>query len=1105
MKTNGSSTVGVSLHEYDKAKAKAKSKSKSKQEAAGGGGGDDSEGLVEAPPLDWAPFYLEFDGLMRRLQRVKKEFGMRKAVSSQSLTGETRTLAEILDKEVEKIVLFYLRIQGEVAHRIWNLRERQGKILQGDNVVTAQALDALSQQYREIGYDVLELLEYLEYNVAGLRRIIKRYDNHFDNKMGRLYFDTRLSDAGGENKHSQLLQLYHQEGLRAIIATLRNAFQDIHDARLDLQLLNAWSTEVKRQSSPISATVGVGAPAAGYGTIEQPSSSRIAAFPSMGDVRSDSDVDAEAKLLLLPTLHIDNVHGQVATIGTGERFMQPSPTSHANLLKQKPIPKTSYLSRLTASLSVPQLAGLEFAADETRSGVHATQAPQAVRAHEAGPASGANSGDGSGDSSSNSSIFARAKNLLLSSPLHSAFSLFHEGAPAEAVAAENMNAVNMRRSLSDLEPILRKIMETEERVMRIQARTTSEYLASHSEMALEQRRRAAEDEEGEAAEDEAPYAVRKRKTSKAGLFLNLLVTFLFMANAYIVGPTSGQYAMQLGESRSNGALIIGLSPVAALLSTMMYSHWTNFAFKTPLIVSVTLSVIGNLLYGAALQCESSSMLFCGRLLCGLGAPRVIARRYIADHVAKRHITLASSHFITAGALGLAFGPLVSSVVTLANIDSHIRLNDIELIHFTNVTAPGWIMFLLWLLALIGILLAFEEPTLISSSNSASIQKESCFKSVWGSLRWMCGWIYGALSSCMLCRTHATVTNQYSDIDAQNIGALSPADGDLLDVEIGEIEMSDEHDRIHVHTGGARHRSGSGESLVAGAPTFDYGFEETSSAKNSSNASVSGLNQGKSDSLVSNSGVLDKNNSLNLLNRMRDMSVRSQYFDKSARQKLVHEQEKWTCCSWIWQIFNFEVTVILVIYFVNKVGQEMIIVSIPDLSGDLFLWDMNQAGFFMAAMGALVLPANILLASFREAEDRRLMLPLFVLECTGIFFLLNLGFFEYTAFQYMLGATLLFAMLNAQEGIMMSILSKVTPGESSSKTFTNSGFLATELGILGRVVADVGITVVLSEYSSGTTTDPYFISNMLFVFLGRYTCRMIPLCAVRRVLHHSISH
>jgi hypothetical protein len=60
--------------------------------------------------IDWNPFYLDFDGLNRRLQQVKREFGMRKAISTQSLTGETRTLAEILDKEIEKIVLFFFRI-----------------------------------------------------------------------------------------------------------------------------------------------------------------------------------------------------------------------------------------------------------------------------------------------------------------------------------------------------------------------------------------------------------------------------------------------------------------------------------------------------------------------------------------------------------------------------------------------------------------------------------------------------------------------------------------------------------------------------------------------------------------------------------------------------------------------------------------------------------------------------------------------------------------------------------------------------------------------------------------------------------------------------------
>ena len=884
--------------------------------------------------------------------------------------------------------------------------------------------------------------------------------------------------------------------MRAIIATLRNAFQDIHDAKLDLHLLKVWSNEVKRQSSPLALVAGAGATGGvkSYGSIEQPA--RIAAFPTMDDVRSNAGIDAEARSLLMPSMLI-SMPPEETTAAGNEQFLQLSPTSHANLLKRKPIPKTSYLSRLTASLSVPQLAGLELEEEGMSSGVPAVPQANAANVRSASP----DTGSGHGDGSDGSSIFTRAKALLSSSPLKTLFSIVHLAAtPVDSALAES--AV-VTRSLSDLEPILKKIMVTEERVMRLQARTTSEYIASHSEMALE-RTRAEEDEE---SDDEIGYNVRKRKTSKAGLFLNLLVTFLFMANAYIVGPTSGEYAMQLGESKSNGALIIGLSPVAALLSTIMYSYWTNFAFKTPLVVSVAVSVVGNLLYGAALQCESGTILFCGRLLCGLGAPRVIARRYIADHVAKKHITLASSHFITAGALGLAFGPLVSSVVTLANIDTHIRINDFDLVHFTNVTAPGWIMSLLWLVALVGILLAFQEPTLISPSCNKSTPEISCFKSVLGFLQWMCGWIHGALFGCLPCRTTATAANYYSDINAQAAGAFSPANSDMLDVDIGEVEMNDVHGNGHAHAYGSRRRSLSSDSFGAGAPTFDYGFDERSdvSAKNLSNTSASGprlgLPPGKSDSVVSNSGLLDKNNSLNLLNRMRDMSVTSQYFNKSAQMKRLRNQETCSSCSWIWKIFNFEVTVILAIYFVNKVGQEMIVSSIPDLSGGLFQWDMNQAGFFMAAMGALVLPANLLIATFREAEDRRLMLPLFILECIAIFFLLDLGLFDYTAFQYMLGATLLFALLNAQEGIMMGILSKVTPGESSFKTFTNSGFLATELGILGRVIADVGITVVMSEYGSGTeagvsgadgvTTNPNFISNVLFLFLGRYymTCHI----------------
>lgn len=177
---------------------------------------------------EYLEFSLDYDGLSRRLMIVKKEFGMRKAVSTRSLTGETRTFAEMLDQEVEKVVLFYLRKQGEIARTLWYLRERAFTSLQG-GPLHLEEIDEAGERYRDLCQEVVELLEYLELNVIGLRKILKKHDAQFDLKMTHMYFDARLGVSAKSN--SQLVQLYHQEGLRAIIGTIRRAFEDLHEAR----------------------------------------------------------------------------------------------------------------------------------------------------------------------------------------------------------------------------------------------------------------------------------------------------------------------------------------------------------------------------------------------------------------------------------------------------------------------------------------------------------------------------------------------------------------------------------------------------------------------------------------------------------------------------------------------------------------------------------------------------------------------------------------------------------------------------------------------------------------------------------------------------------
>ena len=66
---------------------------------------------------------------------------------------------------------------------------------------------------------------------------------------------------------------------------------------------------------------------------------------------------------------------------------------------------------------------------------------------------------------------------------------------------------------------------------------------------------------------------------------------------------------------------------------------------------------------------------------------------------------------------------------------------------------------------------------------------------------------------------------------------------------------------------------------------------------------------------------------------------------------------------------------------------------------------------------------------------------------------------------MLGASSLFALLNALEGVIMSLLSKLVSTELAKGTF-NSGLLATEAGTLGRVFGDCMLTYLSERHSSG---------------------------------------
>lgn len=191
------------------------------------------------------------------------------------------------------------------------------------------------------------------------------------------------------------------------------------------------------------------------------------------------------------------------------------------------------------------------------------------------------------------------------------------------------------------------------------------------------------------------------------LALNLISCFLFMMNSYIVEPSSAYYASALGSSDALSGVMIGAAPWFAFFSAVGYSYWTNVSYKKPIIFAGILNIIGNLLYANAYAYKSMGMCLVGRSLTGLGAPRVINRRYVADATPFALRTVTSAAFAGATALGAALGPGVAIILNLYEFQVTLPLFGTQF--FNGMTGPGYFMAFTWFVYTITIIFTFNEP------------------------------------------------------------------------------------------------------------------------------------------------------------------------------------------------------------------------------------------------------------------------------------------------------------------------------------------------------------------------------------------------------------
>mmetsp|Transcript_13633 Transcript_13633/g.29536 ORF Transcript_13633/g.29536 Transcript_13633/m.29536 type:complete len:778 (-) Transcript_13633:200-2533(-) len=207
------------------------------------------------------------------------------------------------------------------------------------------------------------------------------------------------------------------------------------------------------------------------------------------------------------------------------------------------------------------------------------------------------------------------------------------------------------------------------------------------------------DDETEAASSASSEMTGSQRLSS---LLNLLSTFLYMTNYYIVAPTCGQYAARVGSDESMAGIVIGMTPNAALVATVLYGWWSNHSYKSALVFAAACSFFGNIAYALALSYDSINLILLGRALNGFGSARSINRRFIADTFSRRDRTAASAAFVTAGALGMACGPAIAALLSQLVFPHDSKLWTVE-------TSPGWVMLCMWSLFLIASVFFFEEP------------------------------------------------------------------------------------------------------------------------------------------------------------------------------------------------------------------------------------------------------------------------------------------------------------------------------------------------------------------------------------------------------------
>jgi Sugar (and other) transporter len=183
------------------------------------------------------------------------------------------------------------------------------------------------------------------------------------------------------------------------------------------------------------------------------------------------------------------------------------------------------------------------------------------------------------------------------------------------------------------------------------------------------------------------------------------------------------YVNRLGAKDAMSGTLIGMMPLAAFLSSIPYSMWTNRSFRHPFIISCCMLVVGNLMYSIADLYGHVWVALLGRFVSGLGAPKCIIRRYMADTTPVSLRTSVNAGFGMVVAAGSAMGPAMAVVLSKFEYSTQVLGRNVTLNGFT---LPGYFMACLWFTFGIIVVTTFEEPERQGLKEQREMEARSAF-------------------------------------------------------------------------------------------------------------------------------------------------------------------------------------------------------------------------------------------------------------------------------------------------------------------------------------------------------------------------------------------